>query len=309
MKNLFLILAVIAITLVTPTLIIASFADVNNFPACPGPAGTLKVSYPTGLHWIVGNPVLQSGSDSVFNLGNGNYMQCFCPETGTNGIQTNWLKASDLTEQQRNDLINQGWIYVANGADFDLDPVAYLARNTEFSCGPNTTPNPTPTPTPSTNNGGGDGGGAPVCTDEKPKTPQLVSVNKINSTTVNIKWNQVVNANNYVVSYGPSKGNYLYGVNSTGNTDNINIGSLDPNSNYCFVIRATNHCQPGDLSNEICLQNEVQNTIGTRVGGGEVLGISTLAPTGSNQALNFVLGLFGLSLTAYGLLKIKTSKK
>lgn len=113
------------------------------FPSCPNPGGTQVASYDTGLHWIVGNPVLQFGSDKVYNTGNNNFVQCFCPlteegsPTGGQGIQTNWLRVGSMSDAEKNALIAKGWILVPNGADFGLLPEPYLARNLNFACSNN----------------------------------------------------------------------------------------------------------------------------------------------------------------------------
>ena len=103
-------------------------------PVCPNINASVKVEYSSGLHWIVGNPVLQSGSDKVFILGDNKYAQCYCPVTGTSGTQTDWLPAGSFTQAQIDAYVAQGWIYVANGKDFDLAEQPYLAKNTAFTC-------------------------------------------------------------------------------------------------------------------------------------------------------------------------------
>lgn len=116
-----------------------------SFPGCqdliqqPGD----HASWPKGWHQIVGGPLL-FGSDDVYSLEGGNYVQCFCPEEGSEGIQTNWWRT--LAEIQ-------GW-FVENGLQWNLGDYRYLAKNSTFSCdgGGETQPSPTPTaaanPTP-----------------------------------------------------------------------------------------------------------------------------------------------------------------
>lgn len=105
-----------------------------SFPSCVNINAPVKVFYPSGLHWIVGNPVLQEGLDKVFNLGSNNYVQCFCPTTGKYGIQTNWLTTGALTQTQINSLISQGWIFVTDGSVFDLSAESYIAKNSSYWC-------------------------------------------------------------------------------------------------------------------------------------------------------------------------------
>lgn len=154
-------------------------------------------------------------------------------------------------------------------------------------------PAPTPTQPPSNGNGGtgGDGGGgqAPVCGASTPNAPYLRSATAIGGNKVKIEWNKVDNATHYTISYGPSSGNYLYGVPNAGDTDNFTIEGM---SGGCYVVRAVNDCAPSEASNEVC------------VGAGEVLGIKTkvLGATGSYPK-GSILQAVGLMLIALGILK------
>lgn len=96
-----------------------------DFPSCnaklPKPGD--KSHYVNGKHQIVGGPLL-SGSDDVYSLKKNNYLQCFCPEVGNQGIQTNWL---------RTDQAIPGWFF-ANGNQWNLGNVTYAAQNKSFTC-------------------------------------------------------------------------------------------------------------------------------------------------------------------------------
>ncbi len=105
-----------------------------TFPTCPHVDAPVKVYYPTGLHWIVGNSQLQEGSDVVYSLGSNNYVQCFCPTTGTNGIQTNWLFIQGVAHTVISNYLKQDWISVPSGASFDLSDQPYVAKNSSFTC-------------------------------------------------------------------------------------------------------------------------------------------------------------------------------
>jgi hypothetical protein len=119
-----------------------------SFPSCPQAGGTVIASYDSGTHWIAGEDSLREGSDKVYQLEDGNVVQCFCPTDQTNlGIKTDWLDAKDMTAEEKQSYVDQGWILINNGADFGLEAHCYLAKNTSFSC--NATPSPTPTCTPS----------------------------------------------------------------------------------------------------------------------------------------------------------------
>lgn len=114
-----------------------------EFMSCINPqAGDLKAAYPYGTHWIFGESTLRVGSDYVYSKGNDNYVQCYCPVDGekafnnvNNGIQSNFVKVSNLTDAQKGDLMRAGWRWLANGADFGLKPEPYLVFNAPFSCG------------------------------------------------------------------------------------------------------------------------------------------------------------------------------
>lgn len=110
--------------------------EIPNFPSCSNPQGTIKVQYNDGTHGIVGDTSSYSGSDTVYQLDSGNLSQCFCSTNGQ-GIQTNWWKDSSLTEEERQILINSGWIYIPNGALWGLEETAYFAKNANYSCSGN----------------------------------------------------------------------------------------------------------------------------------------------------------------------------
>lgn len=122
-------------TPVTPPVSPSPTPNTFVFPSCQNtlPTPGDKAHYVFGIHQIVGGPLLW-GSDDVYTLADGNYLQCFCPVTGNTGIQTNWLRS--LTPIQ-------GWFF-ENGAQWNLGNYTYAAQNVDFSCNPE---DPTPTPT------------------------------------------------------------------------------------------------------------------------------------------------------------------
>ncbi len=86
---------------------------------------------------------------------------------------------------------------------------------------------------------------------------------------MDLSWTAVESVTHYSISYGLASGQYIYGVDNTGNVTAFAVGDLDPGKTYCFAVRAVNDCAPGGLSNEICTGKA-----------GQVLGVSTLAYTG-----------------------------
>jgi len=124
---------------------------VPNFGTCLNPQWSkTQVNYNANPeHGVIGVGSF-AGTDTIY-ASNGNVMQCLCTDSGA-GYQTNWLKASDLSQYQIDDLKTQGWIYIPDGSEgwgFDKGP--YLAKNISYTCTA-CTPTPTPsvsvTPTP-----------------------------------------------------------------------------------------------------------------------------------------------------------------
>lgn len=131
-----------------------------DFGPCPTPGGQVVASYDDGYHWIAGESFLRWGSDKVYSKGNDNYTQCYCPEvvntqtpdTTRLGIQSDWLKESNIPASLAKALKRTGWIE-ENGADFGLAAEPYLVLNRQFMCTPicyPPQPKPTMHPTPTT---------------------------------------------------------------------------------------------------------------------------------------------------------------
>lgn len=106
---------------------------IPSFPACVNPQGTVKASYDSGTHGIVGSSAEYNGSDKVYQLDQNGLVQCFCADNGQ-GIQTNWMKAAGFSDADIQVLKNQGWIYVPTGAIWGLEDTPYLAKNTDYAC-------------------------------------------------------------------------------------------------------------------------------------------------------------------------------
>lgn len=126
-----LFLSLLAVSLSATT---ASAVTTPSFPACTNPQGPLKVAYDAGVHGIVGSTAEYRGSDKVFTVSDTQYMQCFCPDTGSEGIQTNWLNVAKYSSTDIQVLKNEGWVYIPNGGLWGLTNDPYVAKNTTYAC-------------------------------------------------------------------------------------------------------------------------------------------------------------------------------
>jgi len=101
------------------------------------------------------------------------------------------------------------------------------------------------------------GGIAPssgACLDPPPgSTVQLLTATSFGDTSVVLTWADASNpVTYYLVSYGVSAGNYIYGNPNVGGqgTTSYTVGSLTKGTTYYFAVRAGNGCTPGAYSNE-----------------------------------------------------------
>lgn len=109
--------------------------NVPNFPSCAAPSGQVIASYPDGVHGIVGSANTYTGNDTVYQLSDSTLIQCFCGPDGQ-GVQTNWWKASSLTEEEIEILKSQGWYYIPDGSLWGLANDPYVAQNISYNCQP-----------------------------------------------------------------------------------------------------------------------------------------------------------------------------
>ncbi len=104
-----------------------------TFPLCSNPQGSVKASYGSGTHGVPGLSQTFTGSDQVYIISDDTLTQCLCVDGGE-GIQTNWWKATSLNQQEIDQLLGLGWLYVPDGANWGLDSAPYLAINSAYSC-------------------------------------------------------------------------------------------------------------------------------------------------------------------------------
>lgn len=106
-----------------------------GFPSCTAQISSpVLASYSGGSHGIPGSSATYTGSDKVYAIdGTVQVVQCFCTDDGK-GIQSNWWKASSLSDADIKVLLSQGWIYIANGLAWGLSDAGYVVQNVEFAC-------------------------------------------------------------------------------------------------------------------------------------------------------------------------------
>lgn len=124
--------AMILLTLTSAKPVAAATAP--NFPSCEQANGTVIVQYDSGTHGIPGRTESYTGSDSVYRISDTQVLQCFCPEEGSEGIQSNWWKYQGLTEDEDKIFTRTGWTFVVDGTAWGLDRAPYLVQNKSYSC-------------------------------------------------------------------------------------------------------------------------------------------------------------------------------
>lgn len=134
MKNLLAAL-LIAFAFFLPSKVSAQSIQPPQFPNCNvPPSAEIKANYQDGIHGIPGESGEYKGSDIVFQVTPDMVLQCFCPNDQSEGIQTNWWKVPNISDQDRNIFTKQGWVFVPNGKLWGLDESNYLARNIRYEC-------------------------------------------------------------------------------------------------------------------------------------------------------------------------------
>lgn len=130
-----------------------------------------------------------------------------------------------------------------------------------FSSEPAPTPTPTPTPTstptpvsiPAT--GVTDYGsvqpGPPVCNAISPVNTPFLWITETGVNSVSLAWTAVSPASHYLIAYGSSSGDYLYGNPNVGLVTSYTVSGLSGETDYYFVVRGINDCAPGSYSNEV----------------------------------------------------------
>lgn len=93
--------------------------------------------------------------------------------------------------------------------------------------------------------------GPPVCTATTPTNVPVLSVVSIGTNYVTLAWTTVSPVTHYLIAYGLSSGDYIYGNPNVGNVTAYTISGLSGGTTYFFVVRGVNDCAPGPYSNEV----------------------------------------------------------
>lgn len=111
---------------------------------------------------------------------------------------------------------------------------------------PTSSDTPTPTLTPTPTPGG--------CSNSVPSAIHLTSAVSTGAHAITISWSGSADTvTSYVLTYGLSSGNYIYGNPSFGGqgTTAYTVSGLSTGTKYYFALRAVNGCATGSLSNEV----------------------------------------------------------
>ena len=87
-----------------------------------------------------------------------------------------------------------------------------------------------------------------------PSAPILTSVISNANNMATVTWTNSANpVSNYLVSYGTTSKNYIYGNSNVGpqGTTSYTVGRLTGNKKYYFVVAANNNCGRSGFSNEM----------------------------------------------------------
>jgi len=210
MKNRKVNILVAMISLITGCLIglvlvgkaFGSEEEIFSFPNCPLDYPGDKAHYDTGLHQIYYGG-LKEGSDDVYSLGDGNFLQCFCG-LDNQGIQTNWLR-----DEEGN----------VNGLQWNLGDYQYFVSNHFYDCGEEEVlPSPTPTQVPqqsqpSVSEPSGGSHGENVCNGIYAKNPAVGTGVRLDEDSVELQWTPSTDSHDrQTIVYGSSPDALDYSV-------------------------------------------------------------------------------------------------
>ena len=227
---------------------VASADSQPSFSSCPSGSGAVLASYNDGTHGVPGDSATYTGSDTVYDQGNGSALQCLC---GTSGTQTEWWSIVDMSVNDIQSYENQGWVYVPDGSQWGLTSGPYLASNSSYSCSGGSVQGASTSSSGGSSGGSGGSASAPVCNDTAPGgAPTLISAISNGANSVTLTWTPAPGpVTYYLLTYGTSPGAQTYGNPNIGghDTTSYTVNGLSGNTTYYFQIRAGNGCTRGRI--------------------------------------------------------------
>jgi len=133
----------------------------------------------------------------------------------------------------------------------------------------------TPTPTP-----GGAG-----CTASAPVDSPVLSITAVGENFVSLSWTAVSPVTHYLIAYGLSEGDYIYGNPNVGNVLSYAVSGLSGGTTYYFVVRGVNDCAPGPYSNEVNDISSGSIVTGPAEGFVPILGETTESVEGAGEEM------------------------
>lgn len=89
-----------------------------------------------------------------------------------------------------------------------------------------------------------------TCGDTSSSSAPILKVVANGNNSVNLSWTAVSPVNHYMIRYGLSSGDYIFGAADVGNVTNFTVNLLSGNTTYYFQVAGVNGCMPGPWSNE-----------------------------------------------------------
>ncbi|HEX6977600.1 MAG TPA: fibronectin type III domain-containing protein [Patescibacteria group bacterium] len=166
-----------------------------------------------------------------------------------------------------------------------FDPNAgneFQGANTTFDFNLSFTCNPPATSNPNNPGGGGTVQGASTCNDTAPRGAPVLSAISGGDNIINLSWTPVSPVDHYMIEYGTTSGQYIYGATNIGNVTSYSVKALSGNTIYFFRVVGVNGCTGGNWSNEANATTTGAVLAQVAAAGFNILGVKTEAtPTPS----------------------------
>ena len=91
---------------------------------------------------------------------------------------------------------------------------------------------------------------APGCSATSPLTAPTLLATPQSDNTVLLTWSSVSPVTHYMIQFGYSSGNYIFGATNVGDTTVYTVTELSGATTYFFRVAGVNDCMPGPWSNE-----------------------------------------------------------